>query len=131
MSVKLIDRAFDLPGLTAQERVLLLVLANIADDEGRNCFASRAYMLKKAHVANKRSVSRLLSSLEKKGIVETTPRFKNGQQRSNDYQLIGLISEGDIADDQGGVPPVTPPISDKGVSPVTPTLSPRSPRSVT
>lgn len=78
-------KAWDIPGLTAAERLVLLALADCADREGRNAFKSRTTIAH--HVQLKvRTVQRALQSLKLKGhiAIQELPR----QHRPTTYRLF-------------------------------------------
>ena len=86
MSVKLMSRVWDDAPVEGSELLLMLALADSANDEGV-CWPSQETLSRKTRI-NKRHVQRLLSRLAAAGMIEVSPRFAGGSQTSNSYRII-------------------------------------------
>lgn len=84
MSIKLIDAVWSLKLDNEGELLVLLALADNANDEGTHCFPSQRRIAWKTDLTVK-SVSDIIGRLEKKGLVETLN--KGNQHRPTNYAL--------------------------------------------
>jgi hypothetical protein len=82
MSVHLTSRAWRVPGLSASQKLVLLRLADMANDEGV-CWPSYARIAAECDI-DMRSVRRIAAKLEALRLLSRTPRFNGkGLQTSN------------------------------------------------
>ena len=86
MSVRAILAAFDLQTVSSAEKLLLLALANYANDE-RTCWPSQETLSHDTKY-NARSIRRLMLSLEKKGEIVRRPRYSKQGRSSDAYTLL-------------------------------------------
>lgn len=84
MSIKLIDAVWSLKLDNEGELLVLLALADNANDEGTHCFPSQRRIAWKTDLTVK-SVSAIIARLEKKGLVETLN--KGNQHQPTNYAL--------------------------------------------
>lgn len=75
-------------GFTTGETLVLLVLASMANDEGI-CFPSRKKLAQYTGL-EARSVSRVITKLESKGIVSKEDRFRENKSRTSNVYKINL-----------------------------------------
>ena len=89
-------------GLTTSERLVLLALADFADNAGR-CWPSKRKLSEMCRISP-RNVKRHLASAESKGLLEVEDRYHTqGGQRSNGYHLLSHhLDGGGIAAPRGG-----------------------------
>lgn len=121
MSVRIMAIAWTVNLATASLKLLLLALADNADDKGK-CWPSVRLLAEKCGLTP-RSIRSLLTDLERLGHIRIEPQFRDdGSQRSNLYYI--LPSSGS---DEGGSPPVpcAPPPVGAGV-PGGPEAAPRA-----
>ncbi|MFP4137453.1 MAG: helix-turn-helix domain-containing protein [Halomonas sp.] len=116
MSIEQMAQAVHAPLLPPARKLLLIGLANYADQDGR-CWPSVTTL---AHIAglSRRHTLRHLEALETDGWIERLRRYDDGKQITNVYQLhisARLARGGDAHDtrggdahDTGGVTPATP-----------------------
>ena len=103
MSIRRILSALD-ADLPPAEKLLLVLLADNADDATGKCWPSQAYLARRAGVTRK-SVNQIISRLVDKELVTVQKRYRDtGAQRSNMYRVL---------------PSVTPPCVEKLHPPVT------------
>ena len=101
MSVRAIAWALEVRGLTAPERLVLVVLADHANDDGY-CYPGLQSVSEKVEL-EERSVRRHVARLERKGFLERLARFRpDGSQSSNGYRLP-------LSERVGRAAPPTPP----------------------
>lgn len=109
MSFKHTAAAIEADGLTHTEKLVLIILAEYADNETGECFPSRDTIARKAMVAPD-TVGRLCASLRDKGLISTRPRYRdNGSRTSNS---IIVFPPKKVVDDLSFMP--TPPTQDRG-----------------
>jgi len=102
VSIKLIDAVWSLKLDNEGELLVLLALADNANDEGAHCFPSQRRIAWKTDLTVK-SVSAIIARLEKKGLVETLN--KGNQHRPTNYALHlekGIQKEAFIASPWAG-----------------------------
>ena len=116
MSVRALNWAFDQKGMQPASKLLLIALANHADDNGYawpgiEGIADRWDM-------SSRTVSRHIHLLSIDGLITVSPRYRdNGSQTSNAYQLsMTPLTDCHPPHDTGVIPPMT------AVSPPEPSL---------
>jgi hypothetical protein len=119
MSIKIMSAVWELQDITASETLLLIALADHANDDGF-CWPSVGTIQRRTKLSD-RGVQKLLNSLRKKGYVTWTSR--NGH--SNTYQLpIPLIHTPEL---RSPLKLYTPP---NGVHPPPNPVHPRPPNPV-
>lgn len=95
-------------------KLLLISLADLADSHGC-CFPSYDYLAKSCHVSV-RSIKTHIKVLIQQGHVQKQPRFANGRQRSNIFQLqFSSQSNGPCS----LAPPSTPALNEELTAPIT------------
>lgn len=82
LSVKMITTALDVP-CSSTDKLVLLVLANYADDDGRNCFPSVATVVRQSGLSE-RTVQMAFGRLEKAGYLQVIHR----RGRSNLFRVL-------------------------------------------
>jgi DNA-binding Lrp family transcriptional regulator len=100
MSFKLIPRVLLVKNLTPAQKLVLLVIANYANDRGKNCWASHSTVAEAVGVTP-RHIIRIINSLEERGLVRRRGYDSRYSTRVLDVNLFAL--------------PVTPASRDKGV----------------
>ncbi len=92
MSAYQMSLAFRVKGISPGKKLVLLALADTADDQGRG-LPSHKYIAKKADLSV-HSVRAALRELTRLGLVEIIPRFReDGGRASNEYHLgLGLTA---------------------------------------
>lgn len=88
MSIRYIAAVLDsLSSLNATDTLLLVALADYADDDTRQCFPSVKTLARRAR-CDRRTVQRRLRSLEERGYLETAPGgHQYGANTSSRYRL--------------------------------------------
>lgn len=86
MSIKIMSAVWDEPDTKGSERLVLLALADNANDEGF-CWPSLETIARKCNIS-RRFVVRLLDSLEERGLVERERRTLKGMYTSTMYRVI-------------------------------------------
>ena len=97
MSYKLINLAFRNRELRGNARLTLLVLADHANDDGY-CWPSHTTIARKVNIS-RRSVIRIINTLEAGGYLERNPRYIQNKRKSNGYQLSEsvMLSKVDVS----------------------------------
>lgn len=91
MSVRYITRAIDETSVTGNDRLVLIALADHADDEGR-CFPGQEHLAKRTGLGQ-RTIVRVVARLEEAGLIQLTRRYRvDGPRTSNEYQLFPELS---------------------------------------
>lgn len=90
MSVQAITAALAFQECSAPEKLLLLVLANYADEHGM-CWPSQTRLSHDTRYTD-RGVRKLLASLTERGVISRRPRYKSGS-RTSDAITLNLIPE--------------------------------------
>lgn len=133
MSIKFINWAFQIEGLNPTQKVLLIALADNANDDGY-CYPSIATLCLKTGLTSKNSIRNNLKILTEKGYLTITERLRpNGSKTSNSYILGGgakfeggvvqnlreggSFNEGGVGRLKGGAiePPLEPPLKLKNI----------------
>jgi hypothetical protein len=86
MSIKLMSWVFEHSESVSGERLVLLAIADSANDEGV-CWPSYETIAKKANVS-RRYVMDVIKKLEEVGIIKVSHRYKDGLNTSNVYQMV-------------------------------------------
>lgn len=102
MSIRAITWAFEQQGLTSTQKLVLLKLADNANDDGY-CWPSRE-MISKHTGLSISTISRTARKLADMGIVDVIPQSQNGVSLPNRYKLhMGAASETGVgAQEHGG-----------------------------
>lgn len=106
MSVTLMGKVFGLD-IEPSEKLLLLAMADLANDDGSDCWPSVKYLVWKTSLSE-RHVRRMLSSLREKGVLIVDCREGGGRRCSVVYQIdLGPLSAKPPfpRDGRGRVPP--------------------------
>ena len=90
MSLKAMTCAMALRGVTASEKLLLLALANYAD-ENMTCFPSHKRLAEDACLST-RTVLTLLASLEERQMIVRRQRFRSDGSRSSDSIILSFAT---------------------------------------
>ena len=115
MSIKYVDKALDYPDFTGVTRLVLIALANYADEYGQ-CYPSQKAIAKSAN-ASDRQIRRALAELVAGGAVSVLQEG-DGRGHRTVYQLhINGVAKVDNMSTFVGVP-IKVDISDKGGHPV-------------
>ena len=86
MSIRMISAAIDLD-LSPSDKLILILLANNANDETGDCFPSQSYLAKRSGLS-RGSVNRVIKRLVVAGLVDIVPQYRDdGGRRSNRYRL--------------------------------------------
>lgn len=120
MSIRRILASLD-ADLPPAEKLLLVLLADNADDSTGKCWPSQAYLARRAGVTRK-SVNQIISRLVDKGLVTVQKRYRDtGAQRSNMYRVLPNVTPPCV---QKLHPPVTQgytePVSNESITTTTP-----------
>jgi hypothetical protein len=91
MSVQALSCAMGMSGVTASEKLLLLVLANYADDS-MTCWPSHKRLADDTCLSQ-RTVLTLLKALEERGVVDRKERLRKDGSRSSDSITLHLSGE--------------------------------------
>jgi biotin operon repressor len=105
MSIRMISAAIDLD-LSPSDKLILILLANNANDETGDCFPSQTYLAKRSGLS-RGSVNRVIKRLETVGLVDTIPQYRDdGGRRSNRYRLNMNDTGGGVTTEHMGCDPV-------------------------
>ena len=102
MSVHALSAAFAARGLSPSEKLVLLSLANYADEDGR-CWPSQRRMAAETSLSD-RTVRSVLSALEEKGLIRREERQREDGSRASDVITLTL---GERAQISGGAETVS------------------------
>lgn len=119
MSVQAIGAALAVKGVSSTEKLLLIVLANYADENGR-CWPSNKRLCDDASLSE-RTIRATLKALDERGIISRTERFRaDGSRTSDVITLVPQSTEiaGGGAEFAGGVGQ-TPPGGGARIAPLT------------
>jgi len=110
MSIRLIDWAFNQNCKSPAQKLVLIKLADNANDEGK-CWPSLSHISKHCQI-DRAGISRHCKELASQGLIEIVPRFKDGVQLPNVYRLkisdVGCCASATVLrQEQHGVAPVT------------------------
>ena len=91
MSIRRILAALETADLPASEKLLLILLADHADDETGKCWPSQNYIARRSGLARS-TINRTMKRLEGKGLIRIQHRFRDdGSQRSNAYFVLVMF----------------------------------------
>jgi hypothetical protein len=99
LSVQAITKALEVRGVSSSEKLLLLVLANYADENFR-CWPSQSRLADETGLTD-RTIRACLASLEARGLLSRQPRSRRDGSQGTD--IITL----DLADHRKSIPPET------------------------
>ena len=85
MSVKIMSQVWELD-IDHSEMIVLLAMADHADDDGQNCYPSNAYLAWKTGYSD-RQVRRVLRALESTGIITRVAHEEGGRGLATEYRL--------------------------------------------
>ncbi len=86
MSIRMISAAIDLD-LSPSDKLILILLANNANDETGDCFPSQSYLAKRSGLS-RGGVNRIIKRLETVNLIDVIPQYRDdGGRRSNRYRL--------------------------------------------
>jgi len=106
MSIRMISAAIDLD-LSPSDKLILILLANNANDETGDCFPSQSYLAKRSGLSLGH-VNRVIKRLKSDGFVEIIPQYRDdGGRRSNRYRLYMDVIGGGITTDHSPCDQVT------------------------
>jgi hypothetical protein len=84
MSIKIMSRVWEEEGLDTLQTLVLLAMADHAQDDGTNCYPSMARIAFKAR-CSERQARRIVRSLEKAGFLTTSTN--RGRHQTNEYVI--------------------------------------------
>lgn len=111
MSIELITKAFKTKTANSTQKLILIKLADNANDDGQ-CFPSHRHIADQCQ-CTRRTVINAIKALEEQGLLTIEERrdFNSGQQKSNIYHLhldgVGNLEE--MESDSGSGPEDSPP----------------------
>ena len=98
MSIRMISAAIDLD-LSPSDKLILILLANNANDETGDCWPSQSYLAKRSGLSLGH-VNRVIKRLKSEGFVEIIPQYRDdGGRRSNRYRLYMDVIGGGVTTD--------------------------------
>ena len=98
MSIRMISAAIDLD-LPPSDKLILILLANNANDETGDCFPSQSYLAKRSGLS-RGHVNRIIKGLEVVRLVDIIPQYRDdGGRRSNRYRLNINVTGGGVTTD--------------------------------
>ena len=87
MSLEALTAAFKVEGLTPTKKLILVVLANYADEQG-TCYPSHKHIAKLVGLKDHKGVQRTIKEFEEQGFLRIERRYtEEGGQTSNRYHL--------------------------------------------
>lgn len=87
MSLELLTATFKLETLTPTKKLILLILANYADENNR-CYPSYKHIAKLAGLKDHKNVQRIIKDFAEQGLLSIEQRYtSSGGQTSNVYSL--------------------------------------------
>lgn len=111
MSIELITKAFKTKTANSTQKLILIKLADNANDDGQ-CFPSHRHIADQCQ-CTRRTVINAIKALEEQGLLTIEERrdFNSGQQKSNIYHLHldGAGNLGGMESDSGSDPEDSPP----------------------
>jgi len=88
VSIRRILAALETTGLPANEKLILILLADHADDETGRCWPSQPYIARRSGLTRE-TINRTTKRLEGKGLIRIQHRFReDGGNRSNTYIVL-------------------------------------------
>ena len=115
MSIEALTYAFKLEGLSPTKKLVLVVLANYADEKG-SCYPSYQHIGRLAGIKDPKHIGKIIKEFAQQDLLEITARFKeDGGNISNRYTLQlgqGLQTPtGEQTSTPHGQETTTPPVS--------------------
>ena len=115
MSIELLNKALKLQGLTPTKKLVLVILANYADERG-SCYPSYQHIGLLAGIKDPKHIGKIIKEFAQQDLLEITARFKeDGGNISNRYTLHlgqGLQTpSGEVTPTPKGQETTTPPVS--------------------
>lgn len=108
MSIKLMNQAWEVKGLDPTAKLVLMCLADHANEDDRTCWPAMATIARKCDVSA-RTVQRHMRALEERGLIALR---KQRQGDSNLYFILPSMADGtERGDKLTGVTPVTRPMT--------------------
>tara|TARA_R110000782_G_scaffold184722_2_gene275047 strand:+ start:583 stop:1221 length:639 start_codon:yes stop_codon:yes gene_type:complete len=87
MSIECLNQAIKTEGLTPTKKLILIILANYADEKG-TCYPSYSHIAKIVGLSDTKNIKRIISELEQRGLLRIQNRKKeNGGFTSNLYHM--------------------------------------------
>ena len=114
MSVKALSWAFDQP-IGGNEKVVLLVLADFADEKGR-AYPGQATIATKAHIVEK-TVGRVIRKLEEGGYLRREERRRPDGSRTSDLYHLAVNGQTDVLSGGSADPAKQTPTHARGTEP--------------
>lgn len=104
MSIECLNQAIKINGLTPTKKLVLIILANYADEKG-TCYPSYSHIAKTVGLSDTKNIKRIISELEQRGHLRIKNRKKDdGGFTSNLY----IMTMGGGAETLGGQGAQTP-----------------------
>jgi DNA-binding transcriptional MocR family regulator len=121
MSIRRILAALETTGLPANEKLVLILLSDHADDETGKCWPSQNYIARRSGLTRE-TINRTMKRLSNKGLIRIEHRFReDGSSRSNAYFVLPGVRPPCARESH---PPVieshTEPVSYEPITPITP-----------
>jgi len=85
MSIRIMTKVFSAKVGSAIRKLILLKLADNADDSGR-CWPSQSYLMDVCEISE-RTLRDHLRKLEEDGFITATPKYENGVRVGTDYHI--------------------------------------------
>ena len=88
MSVEALTAALKIQGLKPTEKLILVILANYADENG-SCYPSHQHLADIVGLKDQKGVQKIIKQFKERGLLTIEPRYneKTGGQTSNRYHL--------------------------------------------
>ena len=87
MSIELLNKALKLEGLTPTKKLVLVILANYADEKG-SCYPSYKHIGLLAGIKDPKHIGKIIKEFAQQDLLEVTARYKeDGGNISNRYKL--------------------------------------------
>ena len=97
MSISRVHKVLDIE-LPTSEKIILILLADNANDESGECWPSQGYLAKRSGMS-RQNVNLVINKLQEKGHIKIEHRYReDGGQRSNVYTVIPslIIRQGGV-----------------------------------
>ncbi len=95
MSIECLNQAIKIEGLTPTKKLILILLANYADDQN-TCYPSYKHIVKIVGLKTVKGIQKAIKEFEELGLLRIEHRIlENGSYTSNKYHLMlgGVISD--------------------------------------
>jgi hypothetical protein len=91
MSIEILSAALKVENLTPTKKLILIVLANYADENG-TCYPSYKHIAKIVGLKDHKGIQKTIKDFQDSGLLEIETRYKpEGGQTSNRYHLNNLL----------------------------------------